>query len=75
MKPAEGTILTVSRLAAARAADAARQTPNDPEAVLEAAIQELSLIHIWIRTKRRIRGLDFPRRGRTELKGDQPSGG
>ena len=40
MKPAEGTILTVSRLAAARAADAARQTPNDPEAVLEAAIQE-----------------------------------
>ncbi len=40
MKPAEGTILTVSRLAAARAADAARKTPNDPEAVLEAAIQE-----------------------------------
>ena len=37
MKPAEGTILTVSRLTAARAADAARQTPNDPEAVLEAA--------------------------------------
>ena len=36
MKPAEGTILTVSRLTAARAADAARQTPNDPEAVLEA---------------------------------------
>ena len=40
MKPAEGTILTVSRLAAARAADAARKTPNDPEAVLEAAIAE-----------------------------------
>ena len=40
MKPAEGTILTVSRLTAARAADAARQTPNDPEAVLEAAIRE-----------------------------------
>lgn len=40
MKPAEGTILTVSRLAAARAADAARKTPNDPEAVLEAAITE-----------------------------------
>ena len=40
MKPAEGTILTVSRLAAAKAADAARQTPNDPEAVLEAAIAE-----------------------------------
>ena len=40
MKPAEGTILTVSRLAAARAADAARATPNDPEAVLEAAIAE-----------------------------------
>ena len=40
MKPAEGTILTVSRLAAARAADAARETPNDPEAVLEAAIAE-----------------------------------
>ena len=40
MKPAEGTILTVSRLTAARAADAARQTPNDPEAVLEAAIAE-----------------------------------
>ena len=40
MKPAEGTILTVSRLTAAKAADAARQTPNDPEAVLEAAIQE-----------------------------------
>ena len=40
MKPAEGTILTVSRLAAARAADAARKTPEDPEAVLEAAIAE-----------------------------------
>ena len=40
MKPAEGTILTVSRLAAARAADAARKPPNDPEAVLEAAIAE-----------------------------------
>ncbi len=40
MKPAEGTILTVSRLAAARAADAARKSPNDPEAVLEAAIAE-----------------------------------
>ena len=40
MKPAEGTILTVSRLAAAKAADAARRTPNDPEAVLEAAIAE-----------------------------------
>ena len=40
MKPAEGTILTVSRLAAARAADAARKAPNDPEAVLEAAIAE-----------------------------------
>ena len=38
MKPAEGTILTVSRLAAARAADAARATPNDPQAVREAAI-------------------------------------
>ena len=47
MKPAEGTILTVSRLAAARAADAARQTPNDPEAVLAAAIAEgqLALEH------------------------------
>ena len=45
MKPAEGTILTVSRLTAARAA--ARQTPNDPEAVLEAAIAEgqLALEH------------------------------
>ena len=40
MKPAEGTILTVSRLAAAKAADAARSTPSDPEAVLEAAIAE-----------------------------------
>jgi DAK2 domain fusion protein YloV len=40
MKPAEGTILTVSRLAAAKAAEAARQTPDDPEAVLEAAIAE-----------------------------------
>ncbi|MCF2662788.1 DAK2 domain-containing protein [Pseudoflavonifractor phocaeensis] len=39
MKPAEGTILTVSRLAAARAAGAARET-DDLEAVLEAAIQE-----------------------------------
>ena len=47
MKPAEGTILTVSRLAAAKAADAARQTPNDPEAVLAAAIAEgqLALEH------------------------------
>ena len=39
MKPAEGTILTVSRLAAARAAGFARDN-DDFEAVLEAAIQE-----------------------------------
>ena len=39
MKPAEGTILTVSRLAAARAAGAAREDDNI-ESVLEAAIQE-----------------------------------
>ena len=39
MKPAEGTILTVSRLAAARAAEAARQNPA-VESVLEAAIEE-----------------------------------
>ena len=39
MKPAEGTILTVSRLAAARAAGAAREA-DSVEAVLEAAIQE-----------------------------------
>ena len=39
MKPSEGTILTVSRLAAARAAGCAREN-NDVEAVLEAAIQE-----------------------------------
>jgi DAK2 domain fusion protein YloV len=39
MKPAEGTILTVSRMAASRAAGCAREE-NSPEAVLEAAIQE-----------------------------------
>ena len=39
MKPAEGTILTVSRLAAAQAAAAARENPAI-ESVLEAAIQE-----------------------------------
>ncbi len=39
MKPAEGTILTVSRMAAARAAGMAREN-NSVEAVLEAAIQE-----------------------------------
>lgn len=39
MKPAEGTILTVSRLAAAQAATIAREDPT-PERVLEAAIQE-----------------------------------
>lgn len=39
MKPAEGTILTVSRLAAARAAAAAREE-NAVESVLEAAIEE-----------------------------------
>ena len=39
MKPAEGTILTVSRLAAAQAAAAAREE-NAAEAVLEAAIRE-----------------------------------
>lgn len=39
MKPAEGTILTVSRLAAARAAEAAAEH-NSVEAVLEAAIAE-----------------------------------
>ena len=39
MKPAEGTILTVSRLAAAHAAAAARED-NSAEYVLEAAIKE-----------------------------------
>ena len=39
MKPAEGTILTVSRLAAARAAGCAREA-DSVEAVLEAAIEE-----------------------------------
>ena len=39
MKPAEGTILTVSRMAAAKAAAAAREN-NAVEAVLEAAIEE-----------------------------------
>ena len=39
MKPAEGTILTVSRLAAARAAGCAREA-DSIEAVLEAAIEE-----------------------------------
>jgi len=39
MKPAEGTILTVSRLAAAAAASAAREDPA-AESVLEHAIQE-----------------------------------
>ena len=39
MKPAEGTILTVSRMAAARAAGAAREN-DDFEAVLVAAIEE-----------------------------------
>ena len=39
MKPAEGTILTVSRLAAARAAEAAAEQ-NSVDAVLEAAIAE-----------------------------------
>ena len=39
MKPAEGTILTVSRMAAARAAGTARED-NGAEAVLAAAIEE-----------------------------------
>ena len=39
MKPAEGTILTVSRLAAAQAAAAAREE-NAAESVMEAAIRE-----------------------------------
>ena len=39
MKPAEGTILTVSRLAAAKASEAAQER-NSVEAVLEAAIAE-----------------------------------
>ena len=39
MKPAEGTILTVSRMAAARAAGAARED-NCLESVLQAAIEE-----------------------------------
>ena len=39
MKPAEGTILTVSRMAAARAAGAARENAG-VEAVLQAAIEE-----------------------------------
>ena len=40
MKPAEGTILTVSRLAAAQAAAAAAREENAAESVLEAAIRE-----------------------------------
>jgi len=46
MKPAEGTILTVSRLAAAKAAETAQES-NSVEAVLEAAIAEgqLALAH------------------------------
>ena len=39
MKPAEGTILTVSRLAAAKASEAAQEN-NSVEAVLEAAINQ-----------------------------------
>ena len=39
MKPAEGTILTVSRLAAAKAQEKAQQE-NDVEAALEAALEE-----------------------------------
>ena len=35
MKPAEGTVLTVSRLAAKRAADTAAEGADDLEAVLE----------------------------------------
>ncbi len=39
MKPAEGTILTVSRLAARRAAEAAREN-DEPEFVIEEALKE-----------------------------------
>ncbi len=42
MKPAEGTILTVSRLSAFRAVDTASEQP-DVESVLQAAIEEGSL--------------------------------
>ena len=42
MKPAEGTILTVSRMAAAKAAEKAREE-NAVEAVLEAAIAQAEL--------------------------------
>ena len=40
MKPAEGTVLTVSRLAAKRAVDVAAEGVTDLEAVLEEAIRE-----------------------------------
>ncbi len=40
MKPAEGTVLTVSRLAAKQAVDTAAEGVTDVEAVLEAAIRE-----------------------------------
>ena len=40
MKPAEGTVLTVSRLAAKRAVDTAAEGVTDLEAVLAAAIEE-----------------------------------
>ena len=40
MKPAEGTVLTVSRLAAKRAADAAAAGETDLEALLDAAVKE-----------------------------------
>ena len=40
MKPAEGTVLTVSRLAAKRAVDVAAEGVTDMEAVLEEAIRE-----------------------------------
>ena len=40
MKPAEGTVLTVSRLAAKRAADAAAEGERDLEKLLSAALEE-----------------------------------
>ena len=40
MKPAEGTVLTVSRLAAKRAADVAAEGETDVEKMLEEAIKE-----------------------------------
>ena len=68
MKPAEGTVLTVSRLAAKRAVDVAAEGVTDLEAVLEEAIREAYRISDGVKFENAYRRSDIGRRALQALK-------